>query len=120
MTDTLEDLRMRLRQFADERDWHQFHSPKNLIMALSGEVGELTEHFQWLSEAQSEVDQLAGDVRAEVEDEVADVFLYLIRLADRLQIDLSSAAKCKIEKNATRYPVKASRGNAIKYSRRDP
>ena len=119
MADTLDELRARLRQFADERDWNQFHSPKNLVMALSGEVGELTEHFQWLDTSQSEADQLPEEMRVEVEEEVADVFLYLIRLADRLQIDLPSVAHAKMAKNAEKYPVAVSRGNATKYNRRD-
>lgn len=112
--DALQALRDELRAFAAERDWDQFHSPKNLIMALTGEVGELIEHFQWLTEAQSRT--LPADTRAAVADEIADVQLYLIRLADRLDIDLADAAAAKLKKNAEKYPVELARGRATKYT----
>lgn len=108
----LQHLRNRLRDFARERDWEQFHSPKNLCMALSGEVGELLEHFQWLTPEQS--DNLTEQTRREVELEMADVLLYLIRLADKLDVDLIDAAERKIELNAVKYPIDRSRGNATK------
>jgi dCTP diphosphatase len=113
---TLEQLAARLAEFARERDWDQFHSPKNLAMALAGEVGEVIEHFQWLTEAQSL--DLPLEVRDAVALELADVLLYLVRLADRLGIDLTAAALRKIELNATRYPADEVRGSARK--RRDP
>jgi len=112
---TLEELRTRLAAFAAERDWDQFHSPKNLSMALAAEAGELLEHFQWLSEAQSE--NLAQATRDEVALEIADVLLFLVRLADRLGIDPLEAAARKLELNARKYPVEKSRGRATKYDR---
>src|SRR5690554_340520 len=99
--DSLSELQAALRSFAKERDWDQFHSPKNLVMALAGEVGELVEHFQWLTEAQSQ--KLPQDRLSSVAEEVADVQLYLIRLADKLGIDLVTAAGEKIKKNAEKY-----------------
>ena len=93
--DTLESLKHRLRKFAADRDWDQFHSPKNLSMALSAEVAEIVEHFQWLTEEQSK--NLPKAKLAEVETELADTLIYLIRLADKLDIDLLKAAQSKIE-----------------------
>jgi len=109
-----EDLKIKLRQFADQRDWNQFHSPKNLAMALSGEVGELLEHFQWLSEAESQ--SLSSEKMSQVADEIADVQLYLIRLADKLDINLAEVAVNKIAKNAAKYPVDKAKGRADKYT----
>ena len=111
---TLEELAGRLRAFAEERDWEQFHSPKNLSMALAVEAAELLEHFQWLTEQESLA--LPPARRAAVAEELADVFIYLIRLADRLGIDLLEAAGAKMAKNAVRYPVAKSRGHKKKYS----
>lgn len=110
--DRLECLRTALRAFAAERDWEQFHSPKNLAMALSGEVGELIAHFQWLSEEGSR--SLPPAQQAEVAAELADVLLYLVRLADVLGIDLADAARRKMALNATRFPVQQVRGKASK------
>jgi len=107
-------LKHRLREFADMRDWNQFHSPKNLCMALGVEVAEITEHFQWLTEEQSR--NLPQDKLAEVANELADTLLYLVRLADKLGIDLSDAAFKKIELNEQKYPVDKARGNAKKYT----
>lgn len=112
--DSLDDLKRRLREFAAERDWEQFHSPKNLAMALAGEVGELIEHFQWASETQSA--QLDADTRRAVAQEMADVLLYLVRLSDKLEIDLVEAALAKIALNARKYPADKVRGSAKKYS----
>ncbi len=109
-----EEIKIRLQQFASERDWDQFHSPKNLVMALSGEVGELAECFQWLTEAQSK--NLSGNELEKVKEEIADVQIYLIRLADKLGIDLLSVASDKINKNETKYPVDQVRGSAKKYT----
>jgi dCTP diphosphatase len=107
-------LRDALRRFAAERDWEQFHSPKNLAAALSVEAAELLEQFQWLTEAQSrELDP--GQLDA-VRQELADVLLYLIRLADKLDVDLVAAAHAKIESNARKYPVDKARGNSRKYT----
>jgi len=111
---SLEALRDALRQFASERDWNQFHSPKNLAIALSVEAAELLEHFQWMPEADSAV--LAPEQHAKVREEVADVLLYLIRLADKLDIDLLPAAAEKIEVNRRKYPVEKARGSSKKYT----
>lgn len=108
--DSLDDLNARLLAFARERDWEQFHSPKNLSMALAGEAGELLEHFQWLSEAQSA--DLQEAKRDEVALEMADILIYLIRLAERLDIDLVDAAYRKITLNEARYPSDRVRGDA--------
>jgi NTP pyrophosphatase (non-canonical NTP hydrolase) len=107
-------LRLQLQEFADKRDWNQFHSPKNLCMALGVEVSELAEHFQWLTEEQSR--NLPPHKLEAVATELADTLLYLIRLADKLDIDLMSAAIHKIELNGQKYPVEKSRGNAKKYT----
>lgn len=112
--DQLRALRDRLRQFAAERDWDQFHSPKNLAMALSVEVAELMEHFQWVTDADSRT--VPPEKRDRIREEVADVFLYLIRLADKLEIDLAAAAADKIALNASKYPIQKARGNAKKYT----
>jgi len=110
----LEILREQLRAFAAERDWEQFHSPKNLAMALSVEAAELLEHFQWLSEEQSK--RLPPASLAAVSEETADVLLYLIRLCDKLDIDLVAAAQRKIASNAVKYPPDKARGTARKYT----
>jgi len=113
----LNTLKQRLREFAQVRDWNQFHSPKNLSMALSAEVAEIVEHFQWLTEEQSKA--LPQDKLAEVETELADTFIYLIRLADKLDIDLLKAADSKIKTNEQKYPVEKARGSAKKYTEFD-
>jgi len=110
----LSDLQTRLRQFAQDRDWEQFHAPKNLAMALAVEAGELMEHFQWLSEAQSE--QLAPDKLKTVGFEVADVFIFTVRLADRMGIDLADLVEQKIKLNEQKYPADKVRGSAKKYT----
>jgi dCTP diphosphatase len=110
----LENLREQLRAFAAARDWNQFHSPKNLAMALSAEAGELLEVFQWLTEAQSR--SLPPDAQAAASEEVADVLLYLIRLSDELGIDLIAAAQRKLLANAEKYPVAKARGSSKKYT----
>ena len=110
MTDSVEDIQQRLAEFAAERDWDQFHAPKNLVMALVGEVGELVEHFQWLSDADSAL--LNDDTREDVALEMADVFIYLLRLATKLDIDLIEVANRKTQINEQRYPVDKVRGSA--------
>ncbi|MCB1865120.1 MAG: nucleotide pyrophosphohydrolase [Chromatiales bacterium] len=112
--DSLSALNARLLAFARERDWEQFHSPKNLAMAIAGEVGELVEHFQWLTEAQSQ--SLAPERREAVALEMADVLIYLVRLSERLDIDLVAAANRKITINAERYPAARVRGDARRAS----
>jgi dCTP diphosphatase len=110
--DQLLALRVRLREFAAERDWDQFHSPKNLVMALSAEAGELVEVFQWSSEIESaNPNQVTRDAAAK---EMADVLIYLVRLADKLDVNLLEAADRKIEQNALKYPASEVRGSARK------
>ncbi len=104
------ELSERLADFARRRDWEQFHSPKNLSMALAGEAGELLEHFQWLSEAQSHA--LPAEKKDAVALEMADIFIYLLRLAERLDIDLVDAAWRKMAINEQRYPAERVRGDA--------
>lgn len=111
----LEELRQHVAKFALERDWDQFHSPKNLTMALSVEVAELMEHFQWLSEEQSR--QLDPDTLIEVAKEIADVQVYLVRLADMLKIDILQTVATKMQENAEKYPAEKVRGSAKKYNR---
>ena len=111
---TLAGLRVALRKFAAAREWQQFHTPKNLAMALSVEAAELLEHFQWLTTAQSV--RLSAQRRRAVADEIADVLLYLTRLADVLDIDPLAAARRKLRLNARKYPVARARGHARKYN----
>ena len=108
-----------LRAFVDERDWDRFHSPKNLAMALAGEAGELIELFQWRTEAESYaiMDEPRG--AEAVRDELADVLLYTLRLADILKVDLGAAVDAKMRKNASRYPADKVRGSARKYTELD-
>lgn len=113
MTD-LETLRNQLRTFAAEREWDQYHSPKNLAAALSVEASELLEIFQWLSEEQSR--NLPPELLEATNAEVADVLLYLIRISDKLNIDLIAAAKAKMVVNAVKYPVAKARGSSRKYT----
>ena len=113
MTDSLRDLAQRLDQFAKDRDWQQFHSPKNLASALVVEAGELLEHFQWLTEEQSRT--LSPEKREAAGAEVADVLLYLIQLAGALGVDPIAAAQAKLSLNAQKYPVDRARGSSKKY-----
>jgi dCTP diphosphatase len=113
-TSPLATLARRLRDFADERDWDQFHSPKNLAMALVGEAGELAAEFQWMTEAQSQAPDAAQLAR--IRAEAADVLNYLVRLSDKLGIDLIAAANEKIDDNARRYPADKVRGSSKKYT----
>ncbi|MGM0595021.1 MAG: nucleotide pyrophosphohydrolase [Pseudomonadota bacterium] len=112
MSDSLEQLRRRLRSFARERDWEQFHSPKNLSMALIAEAAELVEHFQWLSEEQSHT--LPPEKLEEVRLELADIQIFLIRIADQLGVDLVRAAQDKTDINEKRFPVSQVRGIAAR------
>jgi dCTP diphosphatase len=113
-TVSLEEIARQLRHFAAEREWDQFHSPKNLAMALVAEAGELAAEFQWLTEAESRAPDENEMTR--IRSEAADVLLYLTRLADKLNIDLLDAAARKLEENRQRYPVDLAKGNARKYS----
>lgn len=110
----MENLKRRLREFARERDWEQYHSPKNLAMALSVEVAEIVELFQWLTEEES--GNLSLDKRGELEEEIGDVLIYLVRLADGFDIDPLHAAMKKLEKNAKKYPVQKVKGKSLKYT----
>lgn len=111
-TRSLHSLRDDLRAFAAAREWEQFHTPKNLAMALIVEAAELVEHFQWLTPEQSQ--GLDGAKLEEVRQECADILIYLTRLADVLGVDLLEAAYAKMEINAARYPVDKARGSAAK------
>jgi NTP pyrophosphatase (non-canonical NTP hydrolase) len=110
----LTDVAQRLKKFAHERDWEKFHSPKNLAMALSVEVAELLEHFQWLSEEQSR--RISPEALAAVSEEAADILLYLVRLSDKLDIDLVAATNKKLSVNARKYPADKARGTSKKYT----
>jgi len=110
----LRELRDALRRFAAERDWDQYHAPKNLAMALSVEAAELLEHFQWISEEASR--NLPPEALGNVRQELADVLIYLVRLADQLDVDLLAAARDKLELNAAKYPADKARGNSRKYT----
>jgi NTP pyrophosphatase (non-canonical NTP hydrolase) len=112
--DSLIALRGRLRRFADERDWNRFHSPKNLALALIVEAAEVVEHFQWLDAGEDAA--LPAEKTAQLAAELADVLCYLVRLADRLDIDLGAAVAAKLEVNALRYPADRVRGSARKYN----
>lgn len=111
-------LQEAIAQFARARDWESFHSPKNLAMALTGEVGELVELFQWLSEDASRGVARDPLTAHRVRDELADVLVYLVRLAAVLEVDLDEAVRSKLATNASKYPVHLARGNATKYSDR--
>lgn len=108
------EIRAKARQFASDRDWDQFHSPKNLAMALSGEVGELVEIFQWLTEDQSR--NLSPEQQKKVAHEIADVQIYLIRLGDKLGVDIPAAVSEKMALNEAKYPADVVRGRADKYT----
>lgn len=110
----LTSLRDQLREFARERDWDQFHSPKNLASALAVEAAELLEPFQWLTERQSQA--LSPPQAEAVRKELADVLIYLVRLADKLDVDLLEAAREKLAENAAKYPVEKSKGSSRKYT----
>lgn len=107
-------LQKKLTEFANERDWGEYHTPKNLAMALAGEAGELLAEFQWLSAAQSGA--LTAQQLLAVKHEMADVLLYLLRLADKLDVNLEQAAYEKIALNAEKYPIALAKGNALKYN----
>lgn len=112
------DIQQKLRKFAEERNWEQFHSPKNLSMALAAEAAELLEIFQWLTEEQSKEIVNSGKDVAAVREEIADVFIYLARLADKLNINIEKEVLAKIALNEEKYPVELSKDNAVKYNKR--
>lgn len=111
---SLESLCERLREFARERDWDQYHTPKNLSMALIGEAAELVEHFQWVDGCQSHL--LEERTRQSVEEELADILIYLVRISDKLNVDLYNAVERKLEINEKKYPAEKVRGSAKKYT----
>jgi dCTP diphosphatase len=115
MADSLLVLRTRINQFVAERDWAQFHTPKNLAMAMIVEAAELVEHFQWDTPQESQ--QLSAEKREAVSHELADTFVYLLRLAEVLDIDLIDAAHKKIDLNAQKYPIEKARGSNAKYTK---
>jgi NTP pyrophosphatase (non-canonical NTP hydrolase) len=110
----MDEIVERLRRFTAERDWGQFHTPKNLAMALNVEAGELLELFQWLTPEQSAEPE--ADVREQIADELADVFVYCLLMSDKLDIDLLAATRAKMAKNEAKYPADLVRGSAKKYS----
>ena len=115
MTDSLQDLRIRINSFVSERDWAQFHTPKNLAMAMIVEAAELVEQFQWDTPADSQ--HLSTEKREAVAHELADTFVYLLRIAEVLEIDLIRAANEKINLNAKKYPVDKAKGSNAKYTK---
>nr|QJU69494.1 nucleotide pyrophosphohydrolase [Nocardiopsis flavescens] len=113
---TVSSLQTVLADFAAEREWGRFHTPKNLVMALSGEVGELAAEFQWLTPQEASAVMEDPERARAVRSEMADVFSYLLRLADVLDVDLEEAVREKVALNADRYPADQVRGRAVKYT----
>jgi dCTP diphosphatase len=109
-----DEILTNIRDFRDERDWAQFHNPKDMAIAISIEASELLEHFLWKTTEESE--QRVQEKRAEISDEIADIAVYLLELADNLNIDLAHAIKNKMKKNAAKYPVDKSKGSHVKYT----
>lgn len=116
MQGSQDELRIAVADFSADRDWEQFHTPKNLVMALAGEVGELVEIFQWLSAEESAAVMFSPRAQ-NVRDELADVLIYLVRLADVLDVDLIGAGFEKLQKNALKYPAEEVKGSAEKRKR---
>ena len=115
----MDSLIKKLREFSKDRDWEQFHSPKNLIMALTSEVGELSDIFQWISEEQSKLENINPKDLDRAKEELADVFLFTLSIADKLGINLKEEAHKKIKVNGKKYPIDLSKGNSTKYNRRN-
>lgn len=113
-TPSIEDLQKKIRQFVDERDWDQFHNPKDLSISLALEAAEVMEHFQWKSDP--EMKKHSQDHKVEVGEELADVFYWILLLANKLKIDIAEAFEKKMIKNAAKYPVEKSKGNHKKYT----
>jgi NTP pyrophosphatase (non-canonical NTP hydrolase) len=111
----LEKIIHRIQKFSDDRDWNSHHNPKNLVMALTGEVGELNEIFQWLDFEESL--DLPDDVKEHTKEEIADIAIYLLRICMKLDIDLGDAINSKMSKNELKYPVESSKGDKKKYSK---
>ena len=119
MPDNIDNLLDQILRFSRDREWEKFHTSKNLILALTSELGELSEHFQWRNDAEILEFLSNPENKARVEEEVADVAIYLIRLAQVMNIDLINAIRNKIEVNSLKYPIETSKGNATKYSERE-
>ena len=115
----IEQYQKRIDDFAKARDWDKFHNPKNLTMALAGEAGELLDLFQWLTLEESQPESIDQKTLDLVKEEIADVFIYLLRLSDKLNINLMEVVDSKLQKNESKYPVALAKGNAIKYTRRN-
>jgi NTP pyrophosphatase (non-canonical NTP hydrolase) len=115
MADSIDALRARVNNFVEERDWTQFHSPKNLAMSMIVEAAEVVEHFQWMTEQESR--QLDADTKEQVGHELADTFVYLMRIAEVCGIDLIAATNAKIDLNARKYPVDKCKGSNDKYTK---
>jgi dCTP diphosphatase len=113
---TIDEIRGKLRNFAEERDWNQFHTPRNLLLALVGEVGELSEIFQWKGEVKEGVPEFTTKEKEHLSEELADVMCYLVRLSDKCGIDLGEACISKIAKNGEKYPVEKSKSSSKKYN----
>jgi len=112
----LDEIKARVLAFANEREWQQFHTPKNLSMAIAAEAAELMEHFLWQSPEQSKSDALEPKLRAKIEEELADVFIFAIQFANMTQIDIAAIIGQKMKRNAEKYPVEKARGNSLKYT----
>lgn len=112
----LQEIKDRVLAFAKERDWEQFHAPKNLSMAISAEAAELMEHFLWQSPEQSHTDMQAEKLRAKVEEELADIFIFAIEFANVTGIDIAAIIEAKMKRNAEKYPVEKARGRSDKYT----
>ena len=112
----LDEIKARVLAFAKQRDWEQFHAPKNLSMAIAAEAAELMEHFLWQSPEESKSDALEPKLRAKIEEELADVFIYAIEFANMTQIDVAAIIEQKMKRNAEKYPVEKARGNSLKYT----
>ncbi len=115
-TTTISDLKARVLAFVRERDWEQFHTPKNLSMALAAETGELMEHFLWATPAESQVIANEPAKRAKIADELADVVIYALEFANITGLDVAAAIEAKMAANAKKYPVEKSRGRSDKYT----
>lgn len=112
----MQEIKTKVLAFARERDWEQFHSPKNLSMAIAAEAAELMEHFLWQTPKQSEADVMEPKLRAKIEEELADVLIFAIEFANMTQLDIAEIIEKKMKRNAEKYPVEKARGNSLKYT----
>jgi NTP pyrophosphatase (non-canonical NTP hydrolase) len=116
MSNSIDDVTSRIQKFADDRDWNQFHTPKNLIMAATSELGELAETLQWKSEVEVQEFIESEYGRSRVSEEIADVAIYLIRLCQKIEVDFTEILLAKIDQNESKYPVSTSKGSSKKYN----